>query len=203
MCKIMRGDGYWMLWTDRCEQGIINTTMSRHGIAGPDGIMRFGMMLGTCVSVRHDAITIDYDCVPDLPLISADLGFNSVTCSSAIAKLTKIMYQRGIDTAKHGANLEMIPAMEMRVKMPEQCYMIINTDMGITTAWSGRRTPACAQPCTRRWSYWRTRLTPRTCSIKGGSLGIISPRHLILLCHHLTLAGLVLPITSLSISIKS
>ena len=133
MCKIMRAGGYWKTWVERSEQGIVNTTMGRHGISGPYGIMRLGMMLGTSVTVRHGVVAIDSEYVPPLPTIAADIGINAVTCSSAMAKLTKIMYQRGIDTAKHGSDLEMIPAMETMVKSTEQCYMITNTHMGVTT----------------------------------------------------------------------
>jgi hypothetical protein len=133
MCKVMSSNGYWKTWVDRSEQGIVNTTMGRHGIAGPYGIMRLGMMLGTCVTVRHGLLAIDSEYVPPLPVICADLGMNAVTCSSAMAKLTKIMYQRGIDTAKHGSDMDMIPAMETMAKCVEQCYMIANTGEGVST----------------------------------------------------------------------
>jgi len=59
MCKTMLSRTYWKSWVTRSEQGIVNTIMGRHGIAGPYGYMRLGMMLGTCVTTSGDNLVIE------------------------------------------------------------------------------------------------------------------------------------------------
>jgi hypothetical protein len=91
MYKTMISGSYWKSWVTRSEQGVVNTILGRHGIAGPYGYMRLGMMLGTCVTLCEDNIVIEADPRPRLPVVKACPGMEMITCSSAMTKLTKIM----------------------------------------------------------------------------------------------------------------
>ncbi|KAH7062721.1 hypothetical protein BKA63DRAFT_497397 [Paraphoma chrysanthemicola] len=99
-----RALGYWKTWVERSEKGMVNTTLGKLGI-----------MLGTCVTVRHGLIAIDSEYMP------------------------------------------VLPRMGTMVKATEQCYMIANTSMGVTTAMTTYKTPTPTRPCTRRCSRSRTR----------------------------------------------
>ncbi|KAI6986062.1 hypothetical protein KC359_g8917 [Hortaea werneckii] len=111
MYRVAVSRPYWKTCVKRFEEGIVNTISSRHGLAGPYGFMRMGMMLGTCVNMRDDTLVIDSPNVPQLPLLNVPTQRNLIPCSSAITKLTKVMYQSGIDTSKHGAFKGKIPAI--------------------------------------------------------------------------------------------
>ncbi len=124
MTTCMFNRSYWTTWVDRSEAGIANTIVGRHGVAGPYGVMRLGMMLGTCLSTHGSEFTIDSSVTPSIPIVDVPPGADKLTCSSAIAKLTKIIYQRGIDVSKHGKSELKIPAIEMLMKDLDNAYVL-------------------------------------------------------------------------------
>lgn len=128
MTKVMHDSSYWKSWVERSEQGIMNTILGRHGIAGPYGYMRMGMMLGTCVYTSMGKVVINAMPKPSLPCVESYPGMNRITCAAAMTKLTKILYQRGIDISKHGKAIGLLPAMETLMKVNPKCYAITNTD---------------------------------------------------------------------------
>lgn len=155
MVRTMHNSTYWKSWVTRSEQGIVNTIMGRHGIAGPYGYMRLGMMLGTCVMTSMNKVTINSSPKPGLPCVDACPGMNRVTCSSAMTKLTKILYQRGIDVSKHGKLVGLTPAMETLMSMSAECYAIkeINGDMSLSLT-KTMNTSSSPNPCTTlEWIY--------------------------------------------------
>lgn len=133
MTLCMFSSSYWKSWVKRSEQGIVNTIVGRHGIAGPYGIMRLGMMLGTCMSTNGVEFTIDSQYAPSVPSVLIVPGTNRSTCSSAMAKMTKIMYQRGIDISKHGSVTSLVPAIEALMTGSLDTYTISMTSRGLTT----------------------------------------------------------------------
>ncbi|KAL9632965.1 MAG: hypothetical protein Q9164_004978 [Protoblastenia rupestris] len=120
------------LKTNVSQQGFVNTMMGRHGIAGPYGVMRLGMMLGTSVYTDSSSFVIHSAMAPSIPLVKKPFGSHRVMCSSAIAKLTKTIYQRGIDISKHGSSDSVPPAMEMFMKDMDDAYAIVQTNSCIT-----------------------------------------------------------------------
>lgn len=126
MYKVMVSKTYWKTHVMRSENGIMNTIMSRHGLAGPYGFMRMGMMLGTCVNMRESTFVIDStnETAMPLPLLNVPTESNMIPCSSAITKLTKIMYQSGIDTSKHGSFKGKTPAISTLLDGNEFAYGI-------------------------------------------------------------------------------
>lgn len=155
MVKTMLNDTYWKSWVTRSEQGIMNTIMGRHGIAGPYGYMRLGMMLGTCVITSSNKITVNSSPRPGLPCVDVYPGMDRITCSSAMTKLTKVMYQRGIDIAKHGKLVGLIPAMETLMKLSDDCYEIKDIDGTMSLATSKAiNSSMSTNPCTTlEWIY--------------------------------------------------
>lgn len=134
MYKTMIAPGYWKTYVERCENGLVNTIMSRHGLAGPYGFMRMGMMLGTCVNLRDDTMVIDSFNTPELPFLNVPPDWNKIPCSSAITKLTKIMYQSGIDTSKHGSTKGKIPAISTLLEANGHAYGILSRGGGAAVA---------------------------------------------------------------------
>ena len=125
MYKVMIAPAYWRTYVERSEHGIVNTITSRHGLAGPYGFMRMGMMLGTCVNTRDNTLVIDSAKMPPLPFLNVPTDWNKVPCSSAITKLTKIMYQAGIDTSKHGATTGKVAAISTLLDRNRFAYGIL------------------------------------------------------------------------------
>lgn len=149
MTKVMYDKSYWKSWVTRSEQGIVNTIMGRHGIAGPYGYMRLGMMLGTCVITSPKMVTINSMPKPMLPCVDTYPGMNRITCSSAMTKLTKILYQRGIDTAKHGKVMGKTPAMETLMNLSDDCYAIMNVENELNISLSPASSAiGSTNPCT-------------------------------------------------------
>ena len=91
----------------------MNSTASKHGIGKPFVDMRNAMMLGTVVVTDGKYIRIRSNYAPPIPVILAPDGMNDATCSSALAKMTASMYQREIDTAKHGKTSYKLTAVQL------------------------------------------------------------------------------------------
>lgn len=128
MYAIMTSKVYWKSYVERTEQGVINTVMSRHGLAGPYGFMRMGMMLGTSVNMRDGTVVIDSKMSPDLPMMNIPRSHNPLPASTAMTKLTKIMYQQGIDLSKHGANKSKQPAINSLMSNDPMSYAMGRSD---------------------------------------------------------------------------
>ncbi|TLS20634.1 uncharacterized protein PpBr36_11067 [Pyricularia pennisetigena] len=101
MYATMKSTPYWASFVERSKAGKVNTIMGRFGVAGPYGAIRMGMMLGTTVSTTNSMFTVASPSAPLLPIVAVPPGTSPVLCSSAMTKLTKIMYQSGINTSKH------------------------------------------------------------------------------------------------------
>ena len=134
MYKVATSRTYWKTCVERFENGIVNTISSRHGLAGPYGFMRMGMMLGTCVNMRDNTLVIDSTKMPNLPLLNVRPQSNVIPCSSGITKLTKIMYQSGIDTSKHGSFKGKVPAVSTLLDSNGLAYGVINKNGRSTVA---------------------------------------------------------------------
>lgn len=149
MCKAMHSSSYWRSWVSRSEQGIVNTIMGRHGIAGPYGYMRLGMMLGTCVDISSGKVVINSMPRPDIPCVDAIPGLGRITCASAMTKMTRVLYQKGIDMSKHGKAVGLLPAMETLMKMSSNYYTIMRSDGGFNIVLSSDGgSNSSTNPCT-------------------------------------------------------
>ncbi|KAK1043795.1 hypothetical protein LTR74_018386 [Friedmanniomyces endolithicus] len=109
----------------KSESGIVNTIMSRHSLAGPYGFMRMGMMLD---NVRDDALVINSPNVPALSILNVTEEAKMLACSSAMTKLTKIIYQTGIDTSKHSVVSSKIAAVSTLLTDTGKSYRITGTN---------------------------------------------------------------------------
>jgi hypothetical protein len=134
MGRIVDESGYWKTWVLRSMNGIVNTTMSKHGIGKPYVDMRTLMMMGTIVTVNQDVITITCRDKPMLPIIHAPVDAGPGTCPSALAKMMSVMYQEGIDAAKHGMAASRVPAALTLVSEVDLCYAIMPMDGGTSVA---------------------------------------------------------------------
>ena len=126
MYRVMNSTVYHKSHVVRSEKGIVNTIMSRHGLAGPYGFMRMGMMMGTCVNVRENMLVIDSPYAFNLPIINVMPDVNLISCSSAMATLTRVMYQSGIDASKHGSKKGKVAAIDTLMNENELTYAMIN-----------------------------------------------------------------------------
>ncbi|KAH7001766.1 hypothetical protein B0J12DRAFT_692613 [Macrophomina phaseolina] len=132
MHSVMKSSTYWSTCVERFEAGITNTTLSMHGVAGPYGVMRLSMMMGTAVSTIENTPFIDSRNVPKIPLMTMPPDMDRATCASAMTKLTKILYQRGIDLSKHGVIRDKPAAIETLLSSRKSCYAIGSTNTGTT-----------------------------------------------------------------------
>jgi len=126
MYKTMISKTYWKSHVIRSETGIVNTIMSRHGLAGPYGFMRMGMMLGSCVTSNAGMLSVRSTKQIELPIVPAHPDMNVVACSSAMAKMSRIMYQNGIDMSKHGLAESKIAAINTIMAETGSSYGIVN-----------------------------------------------------------------------------
>lgn len=74
--------------------------MSRNGLADPYGYLRTGMMIGTCVSVSNGVVGIKSMFTRKIPTTVNTKKMNMITCSIALMKLTRAVYQLGINKGK-------------------------------------------------------------------------------------------------------
>ncbi|KAK2051679.1 hypothetical protein LY76DRAFT_381219 [Colletotrichum caudatum] len=134
MYATMINRSYWTSFVIRSKAGIVNTMMSRLGLATPYGVMRLSTMLGTVVTTTNGMFSIKSPSVPILPVVPTPPYVSKVVCSSAMTKLTKIMYQKGIDLSKHGRDMSKIAAIETLMKATDTCYAMLMTDEGVGPA---------------------------------------------------------------------
>jgi hypothetical protein len=125
-------DSYWKTWVDRSMDGIVNSTVGKHGIGKPYVAMRNSMMLGTMVSVDETHIRLGTKGRIPIPALLKSRGMNHGTCSSGLTKMTASMYQKGIDIAKHGNDPNKIMAVESLLKMTDQCFGIVRKNGTVT-----------------------------------------------------------------------
>lgn len=124
---------YWHTWVERSLSGIVNSTVSKHGIGKPFVDMRRAMMMGTMVIKDGNYIRIRSGCSVPVPAIIAPAGMNDATCSSALTKMTAHMYQEEIDAAKHGRTVDRLTATQTLMKRTEQCFVIADGNRGMCT----------------------------------------------------------------------
>lgn len=134
MYKTMISNTYWRSHVVRSESGIVNTIMSRHGLAGPYGFMRMGMMLGSCVVPRNGMLTVNSAKGITLPPVVADPTMNLIACSSAMTKMSTIMYQNGIDMSKHGEVRSKISVINTILEETGKSYGIVSAHGSATIA---------------------------------------------------------------------
>ncbi|KAM3497494.1 hypothetical protein MY10362_009155 [Beauveria mimosiformis] len=134
MYSVMVSPTYWKTCVTRGKAGMMNAVVSRHGLAGPYGFMRTGMMLGTCVSTIDGMIRVDSMRELDLPSTMAPVGMIPLACSTALTKMTKVMYQKGIDMSKHGSARSKPVAIDTLMGVDPGSYIMYpsNGGMGIT-----------------------------------------------------------------------
>ncbi len=118
---------YWGTWVERSMDGIINSTLGKHGIGKPYVAMRNSMMLGTMMVTDETHLRLRTKGRIPLPALLKSPAMNHGTCSSALTKMTASMYQKGIDMAKHGNNKTTVMAVESLLKMTDQCFGIKDT----------------------------------------------------------------------------
>ncbi|KAF5530509.1 hypothetical protein FNAPI_13539 [Fusarium napiforme] len=102
MYKVMTSNTYWKSCVTRGMAGMMNAITSRHGLAGLYGLMRTGMMLGTCVNVIDGMIRIASKRGVNLPNTYVPKDMVPLASPTALTKMTKVMYQKGFDMSKHG-----------------------------------------------------------------------------------------------------
>ena len=122
---------YWKSWVDRSLNGIVNSTMGKHGIGKPYVHMRNAMMMGTMVVKDGNFIRIRARHQPPLPVVAAPSKMHSGSCSSALTKMTASLYQREIDMAKHGKETSRLTAVETIMKSTEVCFAFVHDDTGL------------------------------------------------------------------------
>lgn len=125
---------YWKTWVARSMDGIVSTTMGKHGIGSPYMIMRTLTMMGTVVTVERGVVTVTCKDKPRLPLLVAPPGASCGTCPAALMKMTSVMYQEGIDSAKHGMSLRKVSAIYTLVSDVDQCYTFVEAGGQVTTS---------------------------------------------------------------------
>jgi hypothetical protein len=113
---------YWKTWVTSSMEGIVSTTMGKHGIGRPYVEMRNIMMMGTIVTVVNGMITLTCKDPPPLPLITAPAEAGPGSCASALTKMTSVMYQENIDAAKHGKPSTRVTGIRSLLTDDEQCY---------------------------------------------------------------------------------
>jgi hypothetical protein len=131
MYKVMTSNTYWKSCVTRGKAGMMNAITSRHGLAGPYGFMRTGMMLGTCVNVVDDMIRIASKRAVSLPVATMPKNTMPLACSTALTKMTKVMYQKGIDMSKHGGASGKPIAIDTLMGTDNGCYAMVPNEGGI------------------------------------------------------------------------
>ena len=119
---------YWSTCVERSMAGIVNSTLGKHGIGKPYMYMRSGMMMGTCVIRDERHIRISTQNVTWIPAMIAPAKMNQGTCSSGLAKMTSMMYQKGIDMSKHGTNANKTMAVETLMIATDECYAVVEKE---------------------------------------------------------------------------
>lgn len=135
MYSVMVSPTYWKSSVTRGKAGIMNSVVSRHGLAGPYGFMRTGMMLGTCVTAIQNKIRIESVRSVDIPPALMPHDMIPLACSTALTKLTKIMYQKGIDTSKHGTNVSKVAAIDTLMGTDPGSYAVYAVSGGTTVVY--------------------------------------------------------------------
>ena len=160
MGKVACDSGYWKTWVSRSMGGIVNTTMSKHGIGKPYVDMRTLMMMGTMVTVNEGSIVITCRDKPMLPVTLAPADAGPGTCSSALARMMSVMYQQGIDAAKHGNAASRVPAALTLVSEIELCYTVVSVDGGVSVVMTTPENALLVGGPYTKLSYIASALTP-------------------------------------------
>jgi hypothetical protein len=115
---------YWRSWVERSLDGIVNSTMGKHGIGKPYVQMRNAMMMGTLVVKDRKFIRVRSRDPQPIPAVIAPTDMDPGSCSSAFTRMTASLYQREIDTAKHGKDSSKVTAVETLMKKTNNCFTL-------------------------------------------------------------------------------
>ena len=126
MTAVMIAPSYWTTWVSRSADGIRNNITGKHGIGKPYVDMRNCMMMGSIVNPVKNIIRIACKNMSPIPVLKMDSTMGMAACSSGLTKMTVSMYQKGIDTAKHGTVTEKLSAVDSILSDTENCYAITN-----------------------------------------------------------------------------
>lgn len=118
---------YWRTWVRRSMDGIINSTMGKHGIGEPYMQMRNAMMMGTIVHRDRRFVRVRSSVPQPIPAVIATGSMGFGDCSSAMTKMTASLYQREIDMAKHGKTADKVTAVETLMKATDVCFAFVNS----------------------------------------------------------------------------
>lgn len=111
MHSVMTSKDYWKTTVSRSEHGMFNTAMGRHGLSVPYGYMRAGMMMGTVVDMHKNKVVVNSSKAPQIPVLKQNPQMQRTTCCLALTKMTRAVYQMGIDRQKHGNQSDRVPAI--------------------------------------------------------------------------------------------
>lgn len=99
--------------------------IGKHEIGKPYTDMRNFMIVGTILILNNGTIVIHGSTETSLPIIMAARNMTAMSCSSALTKLKRHLYQRELDLAKHGVRMGGPPAVSTLIKRNAQCYTLI------------------------------------------------------------------------------
>ncbi len=134
MYNVMTSKTYWKTTIPRSEDGMFNTAMGRHGLSVPYGYMRAGMMIGTVVDMHKQKFVINSTKIPEIPELKRAPVIERTSCCLGLTKMTRAVYQMGIDRQKHGAQSERIPAICTLLGNYDNAYGILKTKSGLNVA---------------------------------------------------------------------
>ncbi|KAF4460187.1 hypothetical protein FALBO_13028 [Fusarium albosuccineum] len=134
MSKTTYEESYWMSWVKRSMDGIVNSTMGKHGIGVPYTQMRDSMMMGTMVYRDQKFMRVNTFSNQSIPALRAIESMGFADCSSGLTKMTASLYQREIDMAKHGKTASSYTAVETLLKRTDTCFAYIGGDLPVINA---------------------------------------------------------------------
>lgn len=123
--------------------------MSRHGLVSPFGFARMGMILGTCIGTHNGFFTVSTTRGCKIPLVRVPGDSYALSCSSAMARLTNIMYQKGIYMSKRGTVMSKTLAIDTLMGDVGCSYTLALWTGGGACPSSRTRTCTRSRRCTR------------------------------------------------------
>lgn len=131
MYKAIVSNSYRKSCVTRVKAGIMKAVMRRHGLAGPSWLVRTGLMLGTCATMVDDMIRIASVRNVGLPFTTAPGNITPLACSTALTKVAKVMYQKGITISKHGSSTGKPVAIETLTGTDKGAYEVVPSSGGV------------------------------------------------------------------------
>jgi hypothetical protein len=113
----------------RNEEGINMTTLGRHSIAGPYVAMRNAAVIGTLIGRCCDrGVLLRPTSIGDIRVDGSNIKPGS--CSNGLAKMLSSLFQKSVDTAKHGKTNATKTASEMLLTRAHTAIGIVNMTHG-------------------------------------------------------------------------